>query len=225
MLSRGSLSIAQTSFLVICGASTFKEKDPPLVKAITDCCSPTAPFPRPRVLVLMPTTQLDIISNFNINQLKTAFDAVLLGTTPPTAERTAPRGPPVELVIAYDRSEDDQETLLCQKLRECDTGPIHLDRYFRNARLVLHDLGSCAADLVWREAFALIDASKEEVSNDGYTQACDVIRHWPFKLPNIDITSRNMNVSHKFFRLVQLLESFQAYGDKFRGIIFGMSSF
>lgn len=217
--------MAQISALVICDASALIEKGRSIVELVADRCSPAAPCPRPRVLMLIPTTQLDAVSDYGIDELKMAFNAEIFGATHLAVETIASRGSPVELVIAYDRSEDIQETLLCQKLQACHTGSIHLNRYFRHASLALQELGQCAADLVWREAFALIDANKESVSNDEYVQACDVIRHWPFKLPNLDITSRNMNVSHKFFRLAQLLESFRAYGDNFRGIVFGTSFF
>jgi endoribonuclease Dicer len=186
---------------------------------------------QPRVLVLFPTLQRDIPAGSNVPHLRDILDATLLvpSGSDSNMNSSSLQTRPAELVITYHRQEIIQETLLCQKLRECDPESAYLGQYFRDANLVLRELGPCAADLVWREAFGPTSIDKQTfVVNDvddqsPFVSASDLIKHWPFKLPNLDMTSRNVNVSHKFIRLVQVLETFETYGDNFRGIVFGTS--
>ncbi|KAF9452469.1 ribonuclease III [Macrolepiota fuliginosa MF-IS2] len=179
---------------------------------------------RPRILILIPTLYPDISSESQVTRLKTALDAVVFRTT--DAMALSLKENPTDLVIAYERQNNWQETLLYQKLRQCDSGASYLDHHFRNASLALRDLGPCAADLVWRESFKATNLKEEDICTDEpesqspEVRARVIIKHWPFKLPNLDVTSRNLNVSPKFTRLVELLETYQSYGDSFRGIIF-----
>lgn len=200
-----------------------------LEKILFDCCSYESFSLQPRILVLLRNAQGDSPPDSGVAWLKSASNAMTVRIVDTKNEQLPPRSSPMELVIAYNASTYTQETLLCQKLREYNTKTLSLDRHFRNANLALYDLGPCAADLVWRDAFGFSDGTREGVyvSQPGdcapEARARDFVKHWPFKLPNLDFTSRNMNVSHKFVRLIQLMEVYRAHGDKFRGIVFGKS--
>lgn len=222
----------QISILVLCDATILEDEDrnPVLTKIMDhDSSSPTSSR-RPRIVLLVPAPQCDIPNDSSVNQLKLVLDALVFRIADPGDEAISLRGEPTELVIPYDGQENTQETLLCQKLRECNLEAAYFGRYYRSASLALRDLGPCAADLVWREAFEFTDVDEEVFCTDELEQspearARDMVKHWPFKLPNLDVTSRNLNVSHKFIRLVQLLEACQTLGDSFRGIIFGAFRF
>lgn len=186
---------------------------------------------RPRILVLIPTLRRDIPSDSNIHHLRTVLNATVIGLTDTeenvSVQKLSNSSRPMELVITYRRQDNFQETLLCKKLQDLDPENVHLGRYFRNAMLALGELGPCAADLVWRETFGS-SAQSEEIPSTAdmedqspLMEARNLVKHWPFKLPNLDKTSRNMNVSHKFIRLVQVLESYRSHEESFRGIVFG----
>ncbi|KXN83705.1 Dicer-like protein 1 [Leucoagaricus sp. SymC.cos] len=189
---------------------------------------PPTPGARPRILILVPKSCCGSSQVSDLHELEVVLDAALLGIglqAPDADEVSAYKSRRTELVITYHRHDNLQETLLCKRLQDCDPQGSFLGRHIRHAKFALHELGPCAADLVWREAFG------PSIQNPGSTsdglerqsslvRARELVKHWPFKLPNLDMTSRNMNVSHKFIRLVQVLESYQFYGDNFRGIIF-----
>jgi len=184
---------------------------------------------RPRILIFLSASHHDILSVSHARQLGAELNASLLNftdledTTLNIAELKS-QNKPMGLVIAYVKHEQMQETLLCQRLRGCDPGNISLERYFRKAKMAFRELGSCAADLFWREVLGTPSEDQDHSTCDQTpsTQAKDLVEHWHFRLPNLDMTSRNMNVSHKFIQLIHVLESFKCLGNDFRGIIFGM---
>jgi endoribonuclease Dicer len=102
----------------------------------------------------------------------------------------------------------------------------------------LREVGSFAADWVWRRALksqdeymnpifeeddALADspAKAEKVRQDVFR----TIKDWTFTMPNLDTGSRGFNVSPKLSKLVQTLQAFKSEGDTFRGIVLGEVSY
>ena len=197
-------------------------------KIVGDLASHSPLTARPRILIFLSASHPDILSISHARQLGAKLSASLLNftdfkDTALNVTELMSQNKPMELVIAYVKHEQMQETLLCQRLRACDPGNISLERHFRKARMALGELGSCAADLVLRE---VLETPSEDQDHSTFDQrpsirAKDLVKHWHFRLPNLDMTSRDMNVSHKFIQLIHVLESFKCFGSDFRGIIFG----
>ncbi|KAJ7228751.1 hypothetical protein GGX14DRAFT_346266 [Mycena pura] len=141
---------------------------------------------------------------------------------------------PQELVLLYDKTHGSVETELLRRIRSWDTSEAIFRRYFVEARRVQADVGSCAADLVWRRALKNIDiddtfpSADDEYYGDEPTRNLNrakfdikaTVKNWAFTMPNLDPNSRSFNVTPKFLRLVQILKSCEAYDEEFRGIVF-----
>jgi endoribonuclease Dicer len=91
-------------------------------------------------------------------------------------------------------------------------------------------MGSCASDLVWRRALSDLDVSVSLAYNEDEEQAKEyvalfetreIIKNWEYTMPNLDPSSRGLNVTPKFLKLVQVLQSCRPHEDSFRGVIFG----
>ncbi|KAJ3869715.1 hypothetical protein EV359DRAFT_69777 [Lentinula novae-zelandiae] len=108
-----------------------------------------------------------------------------------------------ETIVSYDTPHSSPITPLVRQLRSLSsTDPCH----------TLPQLGSCAADLVWRRGSEQIHLLSSEVRQ--LLQGCKITS------PNIDITSSGFNITPKVLKLVQILKSCQDLGDGFRGVIF-----
>lgn len=140
---------------------------------------------------------------------------------------------PNETVVLYDSlTHKISQTPLYQKLLDLNPSMKHWPRFFRAADTAMLGLGSCAADLVWRLALKELEAKiptwqeddDPESTNGMQIRMRDTIRNWTFALPNLNPSAPGFNVTHKFLRLVQVLETCDSYGEDFRALIFGMST-
>lgn len=219
LLPRNVLPLMQISAILFYCPMLFGTRSQPdaiIERVMLDSALRSAPMARPRILVLSTTLQ-PISPGSAVHQFAKSLNASLLGFSG-SEVTSGSQSLSMELVVTYLRQEVLQETLLCKKLRDCDPEGRYLGRHFRRAKLALGELGPCAADLVWREACAAL--SEDQGLRAPLSRAQELVKHWPFKLPNLDLSSRNMNVTHKFMRFAQILESFRSFGDSFRGIVF-----
>jgi len=155
----------------------------------------------------------------------TTHDAASTGQPEPT-------GPlrPTEVVVLYEPPSKLTFTPLYKHLREVDKEEKYSCRHFSAALRVLLDMGSCASDLVWRRALSDLDISVPRAYNEDEDQANEyvtlfetreIIKNWEYTMPNLDSSSRGLNVTPKFLKLVQILQSCRPHEDSFRGIVFG----
>jgi endoribonuclease Dicer len=137
---------------------------------------------------------------------------------------------PSEVVVLYEPPSKLTFTTLYKQLREVDKEEKYSHRHFSAALHVLLDMGSCASDLVWRRALADLDASVSLAYNEDEEHAKEylalfetreIIKNWEYTMPNLDPSSRGLNVTPKFLKLVQILQSCHPHEDSFRGIVFG----
>jgi endoribonuclease Dicer len=137
---------------------------------------------------------------------------------------------PSEVVILYEPPSKLTFTPLYKHLREVDKGEKYSRRHFSAALQVLLDMGSCASDLVWRRALSDLDVSVSLAYNEDEEHAQEyvalfetreIIKNWEYTMPNLDPSSRGLNVTPKFLKLVQVLQSCRPHEDSFRGIVFG----
>ncbi|KAJ7638731.1 hypothetical protein FB45DRAFT_976818 [Roridomyces roridus] len=138
---------------------------------------------------------------------------------------------PTEVVLLYDKVHTVVETDLVGRIRSLDESECIYGLLFDDARHVGANVGPCAADLVWRRALKSIDTDVspycEDEADDGPLETLnrtkrnirDTVKNWSFTIPNLDTNSQGFNVTPKFLRLVQILESFEPYGEEFRGIV------
>lgn len=138
---------------------------------------------------------------------------------------------PSEVVVLYEPPSKLTFTPLYKHLREVDNEEKYSRRHFSAALQVLLDMGSCASDLVWRRALSDLDVSVSLAYNEDEDHAKEyvalfetreIIKNWEYTMPNLDPSSRGLNVTPKFLKLVQVLQSCRPHEDSFRGIIFGV---
>ncbi|KAI9448216.1 hypothetical protein H4582DRAFT_2140361 [Lactarius indigo] len=113
---------------------------------------------------------------------------------------------PSEIVVLYEPPSKLTLTTLYKQLRGVDEEEQYSHRHFSAALHVLLDMGPCASDLVWRRALSDIDASVSRAYNEDDEHAKEY--------------SRGLNVTPKFLKLVQILQSCRPHEDSFRGIVF-----
>lgn len=242
-LLRGALAVTQIHFLVITDAQNIRNQDShasmPIVQAMNDFYRISDPISRPRVFALMSPTA-DRRSHFDSKMLKLeqTLDAKVFGATEEKrAEILALPDRPSEIVILYDTAAKASETRLLKQLHQLDPRESVFRRHYHASRNAHEDVGSCASDLVWRRGLKNMEATLipgyADVDEDDADippieamkiNMYNIVKNWPFSMPNLDSSSRGFNVSHKFLRLVQVLTTFKPLGEGFRGIIFGMSS-
>jgi endoribonuclease Dicer len=137
---------------------------------------------------------------------------------------------PSEVVVLYEPPSRLTFTPLYKHLREVDKEEKYSRRHFSAALQVLLDMGSCASDLVWRRALPDLDVSVPLAYNEDEEHAKEyvalfetreIIKNWEYTMPNLDPSSRGLNVTPKFLKLVQVLQSCRPHEDSFRGIVFG----
>jgi endoribonuclease Dicer len=152
--------------------------------------------------------------------------------TAPGQPQLSPDGPrhPSEVVVLYEPPSKLTFTALYKQLREVDQEEKYSHRHFSAALHVLLDMGSCASDLVWRRALSDIDASISLAYNEDEEHAKEyialfetreIIKNWVYTMPNLDSSSRGLNVTPKFLKLVQILQSCRPHEDSFKGVVFG----
>jgi len=137
---------------------------------------------------------------------------------------------PSEIVVLYEPPSKLTFTTLYKQLRGVDKEEQYSRRHFSAALNVLLDMGPCASDLVWRRALSDLDASVSRAYNEDDEHAKEyvalfeireIIKNWEYTMPNLDPSSRGLNVTPKFLKLVQILQSCRPHEDSFRGIVFG----
>ena len=148
---------------------------------------------------------------------------------PPELSHNGPRHPS-EVVVLYEPPSKLTFTPLYKHLREVDKDEKYSRRHFSAALQVLLDMGSCASDLVWRRALSDLDVSVSLAYNEDEEQAKEyvalfetreIIKNWEYTMPNLDPSSRGLNVTPKFLKLVQVLQSCRPHEESFRGVVFG----
>lgn len=138
-------------------------------------------------------------------------------------------GHPSEIVVLYEPPSKLAFTTLYKQLRAVDQEEQYSRRHFSAALHVLLDMGPCASDLVWRRALCDLDANVSHAYNEDDEHAKEyvalfetreIIKNWEYTMPNLDPSSRGLNVTPKFLKLVQILQSCRPHEDSFRGIVF-----
>jgi endoribonuclease Dicer len=231
--------MTQAHLLVICDAQVIKNQDShnsmPIVRIMSDFYRSTTSSLRPHVFALaFLSTDKRLHFDSKMLKLEQTLDAKVFGVTDEKrAEILALPDRPDEVVILYDNLQRSTETRLLKQLRSLDPSESLYRRYFLAARLAHDEVGPCASDLIWRYALKEMDGNldwladsddddDEDLSEENIKlKMRNIVRNWPFTMPNLDASSKGFNVSHKFLRLVQILMTFKSYGDSFRGIIFG----
>ncbi|PPQ92348.1 LOW QUALITY PROTEIN: hypothetical protein CVT25_008698 [Psilocybe cyanescens] len=238
-LLRGALAVTQLNLLIVSDAQNIRNQDShpsmPIVQVMNDFYRITDSLSRPRVFAIVSSPG-DRHAQFDSKMLKLeqALASKVFGVTEDKrSEILALPDRPNEIVILYDGSRKSTETRLLKQLHQLDPSESIFRRHYRNSRLAHEEVGPCASDLVWRRSLKDIEAELmsgyDDVDEDDNDIPLDdrmkiqiyhIVKNWAFTMPNMDVSSRGFNVTHKFLRLVQLLNRFKTYGEGFRGIIF-----
>ncbi|KDR83836.1 hypothetical protein GALMADRAFT_150895 [Galerina marginata CBS 339.88] len=238
-LLRGAVAVTQLNLFVIADAQHIRNQDShpsmPIVQVMNDFYRITDSLSRPRVFAIVALPN-DRQSRFDSKMLKLeqTLGAKVFGVTEDKrAEILALPDRPNEIVILYDTAQKATETRLLKQLHQIDPTESIFRRHYRDSRHAHEEVGPCASDLVWRRALkdiegGLIFGHDDIDEEDSDIPAPDrmkarifrIVKNWSFTMPNLDASSRGFNVSHKFLRLVQVLTTFKAHGEGFRGIIF-----
>ncbi|PSR73594.1 hypothetical protein PHLCEN_2v10513 [Hermanssonia centrifuga] len=123
-----------------------------------------------------------------------------------------------DMVVEFDAQRAQSDTQLYTRMY--NMGREYISPYYFNAaQKLLLDLGPCAADLLWRlvlEGRTPADAPSKEAIPPTIRQ---FIETWNFDMPNPSPLSHCYNVTHKFSKLVDVLQSCETQDDSFRGLI------
>lgn len=196
------------------------------------------PVERPRLLVLGSSHNTDRKFTLDASMLKleTPFSAKLFGMSERRRkELLALPDRPADIVVLYYPALRSATTRLFQNLLQLDPEEKIFRKHFSEARHVLNELGACGSDLVWRRAVMDIEASiPEDFDEDDDTltgaqlemikakvKIRNIVKNWAYSMPNQDPSSRGLNVSPKYLKLIEVLETCKAYGDQFREVVFG----
>jgi len=208
--------MSQLSALVVLDAHMAMCTSSPFVNMIKSFYRSTSVNVRPRILALCTTVGLANAWKFEeLLEAKIALDF---------AEENE-RFRPTEVVIQYEPAFSVLDTKLTEQIRLLDSSESILSATFVTARYVLKELGPCASDLTWLRAIKENGLTVEHHNDDPVGKViADVhtlVKNWVFSMPDVNPSSRGLNVTSKFARLVQLLKVCKPYGDRFRGIILG----
>ncbi|KAF8639433.1 hypothetical protein AX16_010288 [Volvariella volvacea WC 439] len=236
-LEHGIFTMADIFSIVIIDAQYLKDQDSQtplaILRVIEKFYHTCESSYRPRLLITA-TLPLAHWSAYDggMLRLESIFDAKVFGITDERRiEIASLPDRPNEVVVLYEGVKSPIETKLYKQLHQLDPSEIVFRRYFKASRYVLWDLGPCGSDLVWRRALSDIKSSVAPWDDDVdegpggsiaqvKARISNVVANWEFTMPNLDLSSRGFNVTHKFLRLVQTLKSCKTYGEAFRGIIF-----
>jgi endoribonuclease Dicer len=241
-LLKGTLAITQFHVLVIGNAQNILDQDShafvPIVQVMNNFYRITDSLSRPHVFALVtPPADRGFPFDSAMLKLEQTLDSKVVGVSAEKREEIlALPDRPNEVVVLYDTSIQPATTRLFKQLQQCDPLESVFRKHFRASRHVLAEVGACASDLVWRRALKEMELTvsplyeeAEEVGDEGLPPLADkqrriwdIVKNWPFTMPNLDPTSRGFNVTHKFLKLVKILKSCEPYGEGFRGVVFGM---
>ena len=239
-LLKGRLAITQIHVLVICDAQNIQDQDShaflPLVQIMNDFYRITDPLSRPRIFALATPANRGFPFDSATLKLEQTLDSKVVGVSVEKREEIlALPDRPNEIVVLYDTPAQPTITNLFRQLQNWDPSESIFRRHFRASRHVLGEVGTCASDLIWRRALKEMESTVSpwyEVDEDEdeespstarkQRQMWEIVKNWPFTMPNLDPSSRGFNVTHKFLKLVKVLRSCEPYGKGFRGIVFGM---
>ena len=192
----------------------------PVLRVISDFHSKTTD--PPTVLALL-TVSADRWSSLDPAWL----EATLRAQTYYLATKTAkPWLGPMELVMEYEAAPSVQpESSMSGIVRRADPEGLLVRPYhYRRARRIFQQLGSFAANAWWRDildgllASSVSDEAKVAVVRDSLELIKD---HGATDALQDALTSSKPNVTSKVSKLLQVLQPYASYGDRFRGIIFG----
>ncbi|KAL0949733.1 hypothetical protein HGRIS_009773 [Hohenbuehelia grisea] len=236
-LREDDLSISQFHAIVIPDAQTIKDQDSqalvPVSRIMSEFYRAAEHHSRPMIFAIAkaPHDEQDVYDS-GLFKLEDVLDAKVFGLTMNRrAELMALPEQPSEIVLLYNPPPQTIDLkLLLNYLHKIDPTESVFAHFFRAARYALLHVGACASDLVWRRALKSMPDNEfgDYARQDGEsvieqrlkTSMRDAVKNWAFAMPNLDATSRGFNVTPKFLRLVQILKSYEAYGESFRGIIF-----
>ncbi|KAG6813492.1 hypothetical protein H0H92_010517 [Tricholoma furcatifolium] len=126
-------------------------------------------------------------------------------------------------LVFYEPAKPGVTSTLTKELEKLNwSKSTFVQTYLDDSRATLDEVGCCASDLLWRRTFKENDAKRDhgnETDGSFWESIQQCIKNWTFSLPNLDITSSQFNVTHKFLVLVKTLESCASYGDAFRGVV------
>ncbi|PCH41180.1 ribonuclease III [Wolfiporia cocos MD-104 SS10] len=141
----------------------------------------------------------------------------------PTESLQLPEGPKETLVEYGPHRLTTDVTSLCHHLREVNVDKHIPERLCELNREVQAELGRCASDLFWRELL-LGDShsctlSTEEMEAIKVDTLREVARKWSYPQPCCNSRADSFNVTPKFAKVVETLQSHKARANSFRGLI------
>ncbi|KAJ4482678.1 hypothetical protein C8R41DRAFT_922061 [Lentinula lateritia] len=204
-LTHDSIELKQIGSLVLGNISSCNEVSSiahPIVRIIKNFYAVLDPLSRPLILAGIFEAP-SFCSNVTFDSL--VLEATLLckiyGLTAETRTKCLAQSYLVqETIVSYDTPHSSPITPLVRQLRSLSSTDPCVRRLLKDYQHTLPQLGSCAADLVWRRGSEQIHLLSSEVRQ--LLQGCKITS------PNIDITSSGFNITPKVL------------GDGFRGVIF-----
>ncbi|KAI1792952.1 hypothetical protein LXA43DRAFT_1003961 [Ganoderma leucocontextum] len=220
-LSDGSIKLSQAHLLIVSDAQRVVPMvtPHPVLRMMTDFYSRT-PDP-PKMLALLTSSSVRWVS-LDLGWLEAPLRARSFFLATKTVDSWFG---PMELVMEFDGSPSmpSEPSMSGIVLKADPEGLLVRPHHYRRARRVFTQLGSFAANAWWRGALEkLVAAPASSDTKMVVVQASlDVIKgHGAADKLQVSLNSPMCNVTHKFSKLLQVLQPCASYGDQFRGILF-----
>ncbi|KAJ4481439.1 hypothetical protein C8J55DRAFT_560005 [Lentinula edodes] len=204
-LTHSSLELKRIGSLVLGNIPSCNEVSSiahPIVRIIKNFYAVLDPFSRPLILAgLFEAPSFCSNVTFDSLVLEATLFCKIYGLTAETRTKCLAQLYLVqETIVSYDTPHSSPTTPLVRQLRSLNSSDPCVRRLLKDYQHTLPQLGTCAADLVWRRGSEQMRFLSSEVRQ--LLQGCEITS------PNIDPTSSGFNLTPKDL------------GDGFRGVIF-----
>ncbi|KAL0070846.1 Dicer-like protein 1 [Marasmius tenuissimus] len=171
-------------------------------------------------MVLICSVDISFRPPFDLLKLEWTLQSVVHGLDDSDRRKSLPFTSAATLIVAYDASAPRRDTPLTACLRSHQAAQVSIQRQYTISDYALAEVGSWAANWVWKYACREIKSSGIERETPNMQVLWDLVESWPAEPPDLDMTTATFNLTPKAVKLVQLLATCESYGKDFRGIVF-----
>lgn len=122
-----------------------------------------------------------------------------------------------EVTVLYDAPSLEHSELLT-RVQSFDLSGQQVKREYALSNYALEGVGKWGAEWAWKQAAGRRQVLEETQPRE---EIWDFVDGWTVGCPELDMTSKDFNISPKAVRLVQLLEACEMQGDGLIGVVFG----
>jgi hypothetical protein len=187
---------------------------------------------RPRIFVII--TPNNNFARHNIARLEILFSAVAIGLHTDIRENCADAALSDSIIVPFEAPcLEIPETCILGKLSSQSMSQTWLMRIYHLSWHVFREIGPLSSDLLWKRNIPFMRRRVKQLrrfhpTDTRWQLAQTVLDTVVEHMVTISIripTENNYNLSLKVVKLIEVLQSFRAYGLDFRGVVLGQCSY